>query len=371
MNKIYLIFGIAVFTFLSCSNVSRGVELKGKLQNASNAIVAIDILGITGVKPIDSTTTSEKGEFTLKLDLKEPSFCRLRMPTAGNYLIMLINPNEKININADANAIQNNATITGSPETQKMYVANNKLKTSQKSMDSLNTIYQQFARTPAQDSILPILQAEYQNIQTRESQFLKKYISENATSLTCLTYIDKIDKEKDIAVYRALDESLFKVYPTIAYVTDFHKRVVEMSKLMEGSQAPDFTLNTPEGAALSVSSFKGKVLLIDFWASWCGPCRQENPNVVKIYNLYHEKGFEILSVSLDKSKEKWVEAIAKDGLKWNHVSDLGYWSSSVVPLYSITGIPLTVLVDRKGNIVAKSLRGKELESKVAELVSKQ
>ena len=112
-------------------------------------------------------------------------------------------------------------------------------------------------------------------------------------------------------------------------------------------------------------------MLVDFWASWCGPCRQENPNVVRIYNQYHEKGFEILGVSLDKSKEKWVEAIAKDKLTWNHVSDLGQWSSAVVPLYGITGIPLTILVDRNGNIAAKSLRGKELESKVAELLVKQ
>ena len=371
MNRIYLTISIALLTFLSCSNTSQGVELKGKLQNAPNALIAIDVLGTTGIKPIDSVKTSATGDFVLKFDVKEPRFVRLRTHVPGSYLIMLVNPNEKINLKGDANALQYSPQIDGSPETKKMFDVNIALKKSQTSADSLNTIYQRYANTPQQDSVVPILQAEYQNVQTREVALLRKYINDNASSLTAITFIDRLDKDKDFPTYRKLDEALMSKYPTSDYVIDFHKRVTEMGKLMEGSPAPNFTLNTPEGKTLSVSDFKGKVLLIDFWASWCGPCRQENPNVVKVYKQFHDKGFEILSVSLDKSKDKWVDAIAKDGLTWNHVSDLGFWSSSVVPLYSITGIPFAILVDRNGNIAAKSLRGKELESKVSELVNQK
>jgi len=110
--------------------------------------------------------------------------------------------------------------------------------------------------------------------------------------------------------------------------------------------------------------------LIDFWASWCGPCRRENPNVKRVYEKYHDKGFEILGVSLDKAANAWTAAIAQDGLTWKHVSDLQYWNSSVVPEYQITGIPLTVLVDKEGNIIAKNLRGPALEEKLAEIFAK-
>jgi thiol-disulfide isomerase/thioredoxin len=283
---------------------------------------------------------------------------------------MLMNPKEKVTLNGDAKSLQYTVKIKGSPETEKMQVVAYYTRDNQMKLDSLNKVYEEYAKIGLQDSIAPILQAEYQNMQTLETKYLKKYITDNSNSLTSLTFIDRIDKDKDYPTYKLLDEGLLKTYPKNAYVVDFHKRVFEMGKLMDGSPAPDFTLATPEGGKLSLSSFKGKVVLVDFWASWCGPCRKENPNVVRIYNQYHPQGFEILSVSLDKSKDKWVEAIKSDGLIWNHVSDLGYWQSAVVPLYSITGIPFTVLVDRNGNIVAKGLRGPELESKVAELLSK-
>jgi thiol-disulfide isomerase/thioredoxin len=131
---------------------------------------------------------------------------------------------------------------------------------------------------------------------------------------------------------------------------------------------PDIKLKNPEGKEIALSSLKGKLVLIDFWASWCGPCRKENPNVVRLYNAYKNKGFEIYSVSLDEEKEKWVKAIEKDGLKWIHVSDLGGWQSSVCSQFNISSIPFTILVSKDGKIIAKGLRGKELEDKVKEIL---
>ncbi|MEZ4824673.1 MAG: TlpA disulfide reductase family protein [Bacteroidia bacterium] len=137
---------------------------------------------------------------------------------------------------------------------------------------------------------------------------------------------------------------------------------------MIGAIAPDIALPTPEGDTLRISDFRGKVLLVDFWASWCGPCRKENPNVVRMYNQYKDKGFEILGISLDRAKEPWVQAIQKDGLTWRHISDLKHWQSIAAKTYGVGSIPYTVLLDADGRIVAKNLRGAQLEAKVAGLL---
>jgi thiol-disulfide isomerase/thioredoxin len=127
-----------------------------------------------------------------------------------------------------------------------------------------------------------------------------------------------------------------------------------------GIEAPNFTANTPEDKPLSLKDLRGKVLLVDFWASWCGPCRRENPNVVLMYNKYHAKGFEILSVSLDSDKSRWLGAIQQDGLIWNHVSDLKGWQNDAAKLYAVTSIPQTILLDKDGKIIARNLRGEAL-----------
>ena len=134
-----------------------------------------------------------------------------------------------------------------------------------------------------------------------------------------------------------------------------------------GQVAPDISLPDPEGKIATLSSLRGKYVLLDFWASWCGPCRQENPNVVRIYQQYKDMGFEVFSVSLDREKTSWVKAIEADGMEWKHASDLGMWESAVVPLYKIDAIPMTFLLDKNGKVIDKNLRGKKLDKKLEEL----
>lgn len=140
------------------------------------------------------------------------------------------------------------------------------------------------------------------------------------------------------------------------------------AKVKIGDKAPDFSAKTPEGKELSLKESLGKVTIIDFWASWCGPCRAENPKVVAIYNQYHDKGLNIIGVSLDKDNDKWLEAIAKDKLTWNHVSNLMFWQDPIAQEYEIKAIPATFILDENGIVVAKNLRGKKLEAKIQELL---
>ncbi|MEO1408317.1 MAG: TlpA disulfide reductase family protein [Bacteroidota bacterium] len=151
------------------------------------------------------------------------------------------------------------------------------------------------------------------------------------------------------------------------YIQQLGRQVNSAQSLMIGAVAPDFTQRTPEGEEFSLSDLRGKVVLLDFWASWCGPCRRENPHVVKLYKKYQEKGFDILGVSLDRQKDRWLAAIDKDKLTWHHVSDLKGWQNEVAGSYSVRSIPHTLLLDQDGKIIARNLRGGQLDAKLKEI----
>ena len=145
------------------------------------------------------------------------------------------------------------------------------------------------------------------------------------------------------------------------------ERIAAVTALSIGGTPPDIALNTPEGEELKLSDLRGKVVLVDFWASWCGPCRRENPNVKKVYEKYKDRGFDILGVSLDRKNEAWLQAIAKDGLEWHHISDLKGWQSAAASAYGVRSIPATFLLDADGKIIARNLRGDALEAKLREV----
>lgn len=144
-------------------------------------------------------------------------------------------------------------------------------------------------------------------------------------------------------------------------------RNMSKSNVAQGQDAPEIDLQTPDGKNLKLSDLRGKYVLVDFWASWCKPCRLENPNVVKVYQKYKDKGFEILGVSLDRDRNRWLQAIAADNLTWKHVSDLKYFNSAAAVTYGVQAIPFTVLVDKEGKIIAQNLRGQSLYSKLEEI----
>jgi len=155
-----------------------------------------------------------------------------------------------------------------------------------------------------------------------------------------------------------------------SYMSELRTSVSSAKNFIIGAVAPDFEQKTPEGESMKLSDLRGKVVLVDFWASWCGPCRRENPNVVNLYNKYKADGFDVLGVSLDRTKNKWTGAIEKDKLEWHHVSDLKGWKNAVAKQYSVRSIPHTILLDRDGKIIARNIRSHELAGKLKEIFNK-
>lgn len=378
MNSRLILLGVIVLSFFACSNsnsAKNGFVLTGKFTNANGQTLILEKLAPGGVTPIDTAVIDEKGEITMHVDITEPGFYRLKV-TEKNFATFVFNPDEKVIVTGDANDLGNTYTVEGSKDSKLFWDLNKVSAENYRQRDSIQKYFQAFINMnpgvqmsqQRMDSISNVLEKPYNELLDKHNEYLKSFIEKNTGSFASLAAIQQLPPEKYFSTYVLLDDGLFKKYPKSEYIQKFHENVQSQKKLAVGSEAPEINMKTPEENLLALSSLRGKVVLVDFWASWCGPCRAENPNVVAAYKKYQSKGFDIYSVSLDKDRDKWVAAIQKDGLIWkNHVCDFMFWQSPVVQLYNFNGIPYNVLLDKKGNIIAKNLRGEELEKKLEEV----
>jgi peroxiredoxin len=199
---------------------------------------------------------------------------------------------------------------------------------------------------------------------TKMKSFVKDHPESVVSALALQNMMEGMDDSTLNQLYSGLDTAI----QHSTFGEQIGTRLAMEKKTSIGQQAPDFTMNDTTGTPVSLSSFRGKYVLVDFWASWCGPCREENPNVVKAYNEYKGKDFTILGVSLDKTKDAWEKAIKDDHLTWNHVSDLQYWDNAAAKLYGVQAIPANFLIDPSGKIIAKNLRGDKLDKELAQVL---
>ena len=209
-----------------------------------------------------------------------------------------------------------------------------------------------------------------EDIYNEQTAQKKEFVKSHPDSYFTPTLLGNLSYELEASEIESFINALDTNVAKVPIITDLKKRVAVMKTVAIGQKAPDFTMNDVNDKPVALSSRigKSKLLLVDFWASWCAPCRGENPNVVKVWKEFNKKGFDVFGVSLDQKKEDWLKAIADDKLTWTHVSDLQYWSNAAAKLYAVYSIPANFLLDDKGTIIAKNLRGDALTSKVKELL---
>jgi peroxiredoxin len=271
-------------------------------------------------------------------------------------------------VTADARDLAGTAAITGSKESALLLSV---MAAVRGNRDAQDRIQRQFALAQMADEPDSLLyfQAQFASLRSEEARQVKDFIRRHPDSFAATYAASTLLNRKGEAAF--LDSMLVvfnKHIPHSAYVQELNEWAMNRISISPGSMAPDVTLPQQDGSPLSLSSLRGKLVLVDFWASWCGPCRKENPRVVALYNHYKDRGFDILGVSLDESKDQWLDAVRKDGLPWHQVCDLLGAQGAAAQAYDVQAIPMTVLVDKNGKILALNLRGAALAQKVKELM---
>jgi peroxiredoxin len=385
MNRKLGILLAAAFMFTGCGD--KTAEISGILENSlPRQYIFLQELRPNELLNVDSAIVSEDGSFEFKRKVKFPSFYLLKI-NQNNFLTMLIGPGEKIKMTSHFDSLNYPVAVIGSKGTKLIADYNKRLLKTRNNLSNLNDIYDRNSGRPDVAKVIDSLDNLGDGYLNDMNSYAKKYIDDNVTSLATIPVLYSqltqeiyiLDPQKDLSYFLKVDSSLFRKYPEYGPVIDLHNQIKQMVSYFDGAEssktnpgermeAPEIALPSPEGDTIKLTSTRGSFVLLDFWASWCSPCRTENPNLVKAWNLYHNRGFRIYQVSLDKTKEAWIKGIQDDGLdKWIHVSDVSYWQSVVIPLYKIESIPANYLLDREGRIIATNLRGDALQRKLAEL----
>ena len=374
--KQYLLsfFYIFIFGFISTLNALE-YHISGELKFAEGKMLYLEEIYAQEFRLIDTIRVNNKGEFEMKGSVEQSGIFRLKIDEGHFWWLIL--EGFPINLNLNFRVIDR-YVIIGSPASNTLNVFLKKQRGYLKRMQLLKQSLfkekqeQSLALSPKVESAVTFNKIRSINNQLEELgfeyfAFLQSYI-DTCENLTSIVAAENLPAEQYPEYLRKAIKSLNKRFKNSKYVSQLSDVVESKLKLIIGAQAPDIIMPTPDENIITLSSLKGKTVLLDFWASWCRPCRMENPHVVKLYEKYKRKGFTIYSVSLDQRKSSWINAIEADGLKWkNHVSDLKGWRNAAAVEYEVRGIPSTFLLDKKGRIIAKDLRGYALDRKLKEI----
>jgi peroxiredoxin len=359
---------IVTLILVSCGNdaaTKGGFTINGKITNATEKSITVNELTAKGLLFLDSATVGADGSFTLKGKVGEKIFAIINFPKGA--VLLVIDSNTNMALSIDANT-PDQFGVKGSDDTEqlrKLLEVNSKYM---QALRSLEAKYAAYSNTVPTLEVQKQIRGEYDSIMTARNMEVQSFIFEGKPSIMAYFATNFLTAEADFPFFDRVDKTFYTQFSNSKYAREHHQKVEMLRRTAIGEMAPDIVLNDPYGKTVALSSLRGKYVLVDFWASWCKPCRLENPNVVRMYNKFKGKGFEVFSVSLDDNKDAWMKAINDDKLLWTHVSDLKKWNASVVSSYNIESIPFTVLLDKEGKIVAKNLRGEDLEAKLAELM---
>jgi len=379
---------IAVFALTGCRKNS--ITLTGTIDGAGKGEYLLLREVKPGVlEPIDSVIPDNSGSFVFRTETQTPSFYVLSMGS-DDYLTLLAAPGEKIRVTASRRSLASPSEVSGSAGTTVMVDFRKQQLQVVSELENLTKVYN--------DSILSIrLPLIMDSLDRKAAEIVEGFrgkavtmLEDNSSSMVAVYLLNQqvvpglqlFDPAKDQQIYHRVDSLLYAQYPESEIVLDLHNFVSGLRQsesltgtggsLGVGDMLPDISLPDPDGDTIRLSSKRGRIVLVDFWAAWCPPCREENPNLVRLYDMYHYRGFDIYQVSLDQRKEDWTGAIRNDRLgRWVHVSDLKYRDSEVVKKFGLSEIPANFLIDREGRVIAVNLRGPMLGKKLEELFSQQ
>lgn len=376
MRKLYILFLLPVFWFVACNNGKNNFTITGNIEDIPEQTVYLEAFNINDmITVIDSAKVDKKGRFELSGSGTEYNLYRIRFQYNKFVLLSLDKGNVKIESNWQD---LENYTVTGSPASSNLKSFLLVVREHLRDFNTMGIAMDTFTAR-GNDSMLAAVKKDLAEMNFAFTRYIEQYADTNKYLPNALFAVQMLNPAVEKDYISTFVQNLGSRFPQSKLAHDFaekYGRVIASEQQQKtsttgpqiGGMAPDLNLPDANGQDITISSFKGKYLLVDFWASWCGPCRHENPNVVAAYNKYKGKNFTILGISLDSDKDKWQEAVKKDGLSWTHVSDLKGWESVAAQTYGVEAIPANFLVDPSGHIVARDLRGEELDAKLAEVL---
>lgn len=380
---------ISAFLF-SCKGgpVKQGnLHISGTFSNCKGDTLYLVDISHREMAILDSCVAGDDGSFSFVNTISYEGFFNIDVgKNSQQFATVIAGPGDTIQLSGDAKNLGYTWNAKGSHESERFMVLNTYISSLEKQRQPLQAVSDsllnqfQFEVSVLKDStklpeldkkygdLVTAIQGKIDSIEFHGADRIRTFIDEDSASFANIPALQLLEPYDNFPYYEKTVVNLelkYKDAPNVKLLRDYIESIRSHCK---GQVAPEIALNDPSGKALKLSSLKGHIVLVDFWASWCGPCREELPNVVKNYKTYHDKGFEVFSVSLDDNKKDWQDAITKFGLVWPyHVSDLMRWQSSVVAPYELKGIPQTYLLDKDGRIIERGMRGDILSAKLAEL----
>ena len=364
MKKSFFVLAAAAL-LAACGGAPKGYTVSGTVEGAQDGdTVYLRVREGRQMVNIDSAVIA-KGQFTFKGQQDTARSIQLLYPGKEGKGLSLSFYLENGQINVALN--KENDKVTGSPLNDRYQPYRDQFQVLENERKQL---VQQFNDTTLTDDQKSALRDKFINVSDRVDSLMKVVMNENITNLIGVEMLKNLYYSLDLTELEALVPQIPAEYQSDERVVRIQEMVEKMRITAVGQKFTDFTMQTPEGQEVKLSDYvgKGKVVLIDFWASWCGPCRREMPNLVEAYKQYKDKNFEIVGVSLDRDLEAWKKGIADLNITWPQMSDLKYWDCEGAKLYAVSSIPHTLLVDAEGTIVARGLHGEELQQKIAELL---
>lgn len=394
MRKLIVALLPAALIIACNGEADKKFTVSGTITNNNSKTIYLEKIPAGSSQPVlvDSSALDSKGQFSLNGEMGEAMVYNLRLGQSRFPLVTVINDADDIKLNVELtpenNQFAEEYEVKGSPASEKM---KDFLFTFTRNLQEMFPLARQIDslhRGGASDTLIIPLIEEQKPMADKLRKYTEdvlKNANNPALTLFVLGYYQETANRGGFGLEPFQNEQVMEIINTSSTSFPSHNGIAAVKATLEkqlnasasmgvdwtGKEAPDFSMPDVNGKDVKLSSFRGKYVLVDFWASWCGPCRKENPNLVKAYQQFRDKNFTILGVSLDRpgQKEKWLQAIKDDKLTWTNISDLQYWNSPVVAMYGFNGIPFNVLLDPDGKVIAQELRGQALEAKLNELLN--